>query len=99
MNTFIEKWMEKFDERFKPRFLDKVLEQDVDFSLLERMFPDLKQFLSDFHEAYKKELVEKIEGMIEEEKKHPPQDDMEKTAEWYKIQALQDIKKLIENER
>lgn len=45
--------------------------------------------------AYQEELRNQIEDMIEEELVAEPADDLEKTAEWYKVSALKQVLSLI----
>ena len=51
------------------------------------LIPFIKSLLS----HYKATLIKEVEGMIEEEKSALPQDDMEKTSEWYKIEGLKEV--------
>ncbi len=56
----------------------------------------IETLLQEQKEEFIEEIIEKIDAMIKEEESLPAQGNIEKTAEWYKIQALADIKKFIE---
>lgn len=46
-------------------------------------------------ETLKLHLLEEVEGMIDEERKAEPADDLERMAEWYKVSALDEVIKKI----
>ena len=88
----------EIEKVFDEKFLDKNAASGVntrEYPNLPKLIQKIKSFLfSVLDQALaeqREEMREKIEGMIEKEKSLKAADDMEKTAEWYKIQALFEV--------
>lgn len=62
------------------------------------LFAHLKILIPRILRTQQEKYVQMVEKMIEEELSAKPASELEKTAEWYKVSALQEISKKITNE-
>ena len=82
LNEIITKSFEEFDVKFDAEY------PSVRSYTAGHLQDWVKSFFHQLLLSIAKGECERLEGEIELERSAPPADDMEKTAEWYKIQAL-----------